>query len=295
MELENGFYTALGTPLDENGNIEEHSLRREIGNMIEAGARGLLLLGSMGMQISVVREECTRAAAIACDEVAGRVPLFVGVMDNSIRAVVERIEAMKSLPVFGVVLTPVYYFGMTPQGMRYFFTRVADASPFPLFLYDLPGATKIKLSYAVVAELQKHPNILGIKTADLNMILGLRQDPGVKKDFLTLYSGLDTVDVGAGNGVMRHLDGMFSCTPRNAREMEKCFAEGNIPGGKAHLNRILELRDLMISLDGQILMAYTVAMNLLGMPGCFAPDYEHPVDEKAKELIRAKLIEIGEL
>ena len=50
MELRNGFYTALGTPLDDSGRIIVKSLRKEIDQQIEAGASGLLLMGSMGMQ-----------------------------------------------------------------------------------------------------------------------------------------------------------------------------------------------------------------------------------------------------
>ena len=181
MKLDRGFYTALGTPLDADGRVLARSLCDEIERMTAAGTSGLLLLGSMGMQPAVAPDECAAAAKIAACQNAGRTPLFVGVMDNSIRAVCARIDALRGLPVDGVVLTPPYYYGVAPEALRNFYHSVADFSPFPVFLYDLPVTRDLVLTYPMVAQLQKHPNIRGIKTADLPMILELQTDAAVKR------------------------------------------------------------------------------------------------------------------
>ena len=76
-KLKAGFYTAIGTPLDAGGDIIESSLRRQIDMQIEAGASGLLLLGSRGMQAAVKIGAWAEAARIAADHVNGRVSLFV--------------------------------------------------------------------------------------------------------------------------------------------------------------------------------------------------------------------------
>ena len=104
-KLKAGFYTALGTPLDNDGNIIEASLRREIDMQIEAGASGLLLMGSMGIEAAIKLDAWANAAKIAVDAVAGRVPLFVGAMDNSIWRVKERLALLEELDIDGVVLT----------------------------------------------------------------------------------------------------------------------------------------------------------------------------------------------
>ena len=293
MKLDRGFYTALGTPLDADGRVLARSLCDEIERMTAAGTSGLLLLGSMGMQPAVAPDECAAAAKIAACQNAGRTPLFVGVMDNSIRAVCAHIDALRGLPVDGVVLTPPYYYGVAPEALRNFYHSVADFSPFPVFLYDLPVATKIKLTYPMVAQLQKHPNIRGIKTADLPMILELQTDAAVKKDFTAFYSGLDTVHVGVQNGVCRYLDGMFSCAPRTAQAMEGWFARGKPQEGLAELRGILSLRDTMASFG--IFSAYTAVMNLLGIPGRFATDYECEITPGQREILRSKLQALREL
>ncbi|MDO5566395.1 MAG: dihydrodipicolinate synthase family protein, partial [Planctomycetia bacterium] len=142
LELKEGFYTALGTPLDEQGNIVADSLTRQIEQQIIVGASGLLFLGSMGAQCSVRTDQCKVGAQVAAQAVAGRVPLFVGVMDNGVERVLERIADLEGLPLQGVVLTTPYYFICDPDSIVSYFTKIAARSPFPVYLYDLPVVTK---------------------------------------------------------------------------------------------------------------------------------------------------------
>lgn len=109
MEFKNGFYTALGTHLDENGNLVEASLRKHINQQIEAGALGLLLMGSMGIEAYIKNSAYAEIVRVAVDEVAGRLPLFVGAMDNSIVKVKEKIDMIKGAKIDGVVLTNPFY------------------------------------------------------------------------------------------------------------------------------------------------------------------------------------------
>ncbi len=111
MEMNKGFFTALGTPLDAFGRIDEASLRREIEMQIEAGVSGLLLMGTMGMLGCIpdgAYEPCVR---IACSQVAGRVPLLVGATDNSLMRVKDKLNILKRYPVCPTLMPP-YYFKM---------------------------------------------------------------------------------------------------------------------------------------------------------------------------------------
>lgn len=293
--LQEGFYTALGTPIDKDGSIVEESLRAEIEGQIAHGAAGMLLLGSMGMQPSIVKSECARAARIASDATAGRTALFVGVMDNSIRGVLERIEAMRGLELTGVVLTTPYYFKAdTAQLIRYF-NAVADVSPFPVYLYDLPVSVKQKITYPMLVELARHPNIMGVKTADIVMIMQIMLRGEVKNEFTPLYSGLDTFDVGYTHGIRHYLDGMFAAAPHNAEKMDERFRAGDFLGAKKYLDNILLLRDTMAKFDGQIFASFTWVMNQLGMDGFFEPDYSRPVSDEGRAVLSRMLRDVGEL
>ncbi len=293
MTTAQGFYTALGTPLDADGHVMLGSLTAQVERQIAAGASGLLLLGSMGMQPAVAPSETPRACGAAARAVKGQCPLFVGVMDNSVAGVMSRVDSLKGLPVDGVVLTTPFFLAAGRACVMRFFTEVASRSFAPVYLYDLPSATNIKITFDMALELSAHENIRGIKTADLPMILQL-MEAGVQPDrFAALYSGLDTVDVGYSQGVTRYLDGMFACTPKNTEAMQRLFAAGDIEGGAVHLKKILSLREMMIRYG--VFISFTYLMNLLGMPGSFMPDYSVPAGPEAKAALQSKLAEIGEI
>jgi 4-hydroxy-tetrahydrodipicolinate synthase len=101
MKLEKGFYTALGTPLDENGNLVAESLKRHIEQQIEAGASGLLLMGSMGIEAYIKNSTYAEVVKVGVEANNGRLPLFIGAMDNSIVKVIiiiyHRIKLLPSL------------------------------------------------------------------------------------------------------------------------------------------------------------------------------------------------------
>ena len=103
MELKKGFYTALGTPLDEEGNLVAASLEKHIEGQIEAGASGLLLMGSMGIEAYIKNSAYAEIVKVGAAANRGRLPMFVGVMDNSIVKVMEKIEMIGDAKIDGVV------------------------------------------------------------------------------------------------------------------------------------------------------------------------------------------------
>ena len=108
--MKNGFYTALGTPLTEDGKIIESALIKHIDNQIEAGASGLLLMGSMGIEPAITNAEYKKIVDIGISATKGRVPLFVGAMDNSIARVREKLEMIGTgKKIDGIVLTVPFH------------------------------------------------------------------------------------------------------------------------------------------------------------------------------------------
>ncbi|MBQ7363888.1 MAG: dihydrodipicolinate synthase family protein [Clostridia bacterium] len=293
-KLKAGFYTALGTPLDKDGNIIEESLRREIEMQIDAGASGLLLLGSMGIEESVKLSAWGEAARIAADAVNGRVSLFVGAMDNSVWRVKERLELLQGLNITGVVMTTPFYSTATDPELFRFFSAIADATEHPLYLYDLAVVTKVKINFPLVDKLIKAGKIAGIKTGDIVLA---RQLSYAYPDFEVLYSNIDAFDVALSfDGINKVLDGMFSCTPKNGKKFVEAYNAGDMKSAGVYLNNILKFRDCLLGYPGSALLyIFTIAMNLLGMEGIFCPDYKYDPKPELVEKVRAQLVEIGEL
>jgi 4-hydroxy-tetrahydrodipicolinate synthase len=292
--LRDGFYTALGTPLDKNGYLIESSFRQHLEDQISIGASGLLLLGSMGIQTCIRDKEYARIIRIASDAAAGRSPLFVGVMDNSIGRVKDRIKAAGGERLDGVVVTTPFYYMCNPLELQNFFSGIADVSKYPVYLYDLPGVTKTKITLDTVLSLMKDTRLAGIKTGDLTLARELKNHPERQPDFQVLFSGLELFDVAFTYGIRHNLDGMFCCTPKNTAKMYKYLKNGDVNQSIRHLDNILSLRKVFAATAG-IFPSFTAAMNLLGYEGNFSPDYCIPACENTIEKIESFMKSIGEL
>lgn len=289
-----GFVPALGTPLDAMGNLCAESLKKQINDQIEAGAVGLLCMGSMGIQACIRQEVCPQVAAAAVEAAAGRVPVFVGAMDTSIARAKERMAAMEDLDIAGFVFTAPYYSACNRQQMMNFFRQVAGATRHAILLYDLPGVTQSKITYDMVLELlQDVPNFAGIKSADQQMFRKLTLNPDIPKDFIMVYSGLDTFDIAYKWGIDKCLDGMCSCTPVNTGKLFRAMEAGDYESAAMYLNNIVALRDAFLGWD--LWPAFTTTMNLLGYEGDFGPDYGSPIKPEYVPQIRQMLEKIGEL
>ena len=289
-----GFVPALGTPLDQNGNLVKDSLRKQIEDQISAGAVGLLCMGSMGIQAFIRNDVYPQVVKAAVEAAAGRVPVYVGAMDTSIARAKERIAAVEELDIAGFVFTAPYYSPASRDQMMRFFKGIAAATKHQVLLYDLPGVTQCKITYDMVLELIRDvPNMAGIKSADLQMFRKLKLNPDVPESFIMVYSGLDTFDIAYKWGITNCLDGMLSCTPANTKKIFAAMAEGDYDTAAECLNRIVELRDFFVSHD--LWPSFTAAMNLLGYEGLFGPDYVAAVQATSVEEIRQEMNRIGEL
>lgn len=291
-KLQNGFYTALGTPIDEMGNLVPESLEKQIEMQIENDAAGLLLMGSMGIEAYLKNSTYADAVKVAVKAVRGRVPLFVGAMDNSIAKVMEKIALIGDAPIDGIVLTAPFYSAVNDEHAVNWFTMLADKSPYPIYIYDLAVVAKYKINMKVMSQLIGHKNIKGIKTADWEMIQAIgRKYPDA--DFACLYSGLDSFDYANILGISKNLDGMFACTPKNGRKMSECFNQKDYVGGRKYLDNILLLRDTMLKY--RLMPCFTHCMNLLGLEGNYHQDYFLPVSDEGKAKMKEIMYEIGEL
>ena len=290
--LQKGFYCALGTPLDCDGNIIKQSLDAHIESQIAAGASGLLLMGTMGMLGCIRSDQYRIAIEIAVKAVRNRVPLLVGAADNSIARVKERLDVLNNYDV-SIVLTAPYYFSMTQQTAMNYFKAAASLTDHPVYLYDHPFTARYKLTYADVVKLADVENIKGIKTGDAVLIKALHDTKGLKKDFTPIFSNSDLFTMGYTYGIHHFLDGIFACFPKTIQATQAAFNKGDFETGKANLNRMMKARDEMFVVG--IWPAFSYAMNLLGFEGLFCPDYEPELSEEQKDLVKSIMKTAGEV
>ena len=289
-----GFVPALGTPLDANGNLCQESYAAQIERMLEAGAVGLLSMGSMGQQAFISNDVCVEVAETAVKTAAGRVPVFVGAMDNSIKRAKARVASMEHLDVTAFVLTTPYYEVDTPEQVMTYIREVAKSTKHSIMLYDLPGVTNFKITYDMVCKMKKDiPNLLGIKSGDLVLHRKIRLNPELE-DLQTYFSNLDMFDIAFPWGIGSVLDGMFTCTPVNSKKLIEAMHAGDKAVAAEALDNITAFRDKMFGW-GDFWPAYNAAMNLLGWEGLHAPDWATYAKPEMVALVKAEMQRIGEL
>ena len=251
--------------------------------MIEAGAKGILCMGSMGKMASIRDKEYPKVAQICVDAVSRKTPVLMGVMDCSVSRVVDRIETLKDIEIDGVVATVPYYYKLNPPEIINFFQLLSKKSKYPVYIYDLPSVTQSPVTFEILATLADIPNIKGLKTANLGLILEMQRNSYRNDNFSVFYSGLDLFDVAIHSGIRKNLDGMFTCTPFNSKKLYENLEQDNLLNNSIYLNNILTLRNTF--LKENIFSAYSFAMQILGCPGNYQSDYDLPVSENLKEEI----------
>lgn len=165
-----GLGTALITPFMEDGTIDFQSLSAMIEHQVNGGVDYLVIMGTTSEAPTITHEEQDQIIAHVVKQVAGRVPLVLGVGGNSTAAVVQRLEELSErlLTDFAAILSVTPYYNRPQQeGLYLHFSAVAEASPVPVILYNVPKRTGVNLLPETTRRIyDAHPQkIMGIKEA----------------------------------------------------------------------------------------------------------------------------------
>lgn len=148
-----GVFTIMPTPFHENGAVDERSLRRLVDFQLDAGVRGLAILGFMGEAHKLTMAERRRVIEIVMDQVDGRAPVWVGVRAYGTTGCVEQAQEAEQLGAQAVFVAPV-----SVQNDRVLFQHyrtVAESIDIPVVIHDFPQAFGTIVSAEVVARLVK--------------------------------------------------------------------------------------------------------------------------------------------
>ena len=224
-----GLGVALITPFTANEAVDFAAVAKIVDNLIAGGVDYILVLGTTGETPTLTTDERKALIRFVRDRVAGRVKLMVGVGGNCTRDVVATLKKWDLSGYDAILSVNPYYNKPNQEGLYQHFKAIAEASPLPIMLYNIPGRTGINMTPETIARLANDfDNIFGVKEASGN----LKQMEQVKalapSDFL-LVSGDDglTVDVIklGGVGVISVLANAY---PAETKEVVELALAGNI-------------------------------------------------------------------
>uniref|UniRef100_UPI00404729CC 4-hydroxy-tetrahydrodipicolinate synthase n=1 Tax=Algoriphagus sp. TaxID=1872435 RepID=UPI00404729CC len=236
-----GTGVALVTPLLENQEIDFESLKHLIDHVIQGGVDYLVALGTTGESATLTKLEKAKVLKACVQYNNGRVPLMVGIGGNATQKLVEEIEETDFEGISGILSVSPYYNKPTQEGIIAHYRALAEVSPLPLLLYNIPGRTMSNITAETTLTLSQNPTIIGIKEASGNLEQCLQIALAKPKDFL-LLSGDDLltkpIQSLGGTGVISVLANALPAT-------FKQILEGDTASSLAATHSLVELNSLM--------------------------------------------------
>lgn len=186
-----GVSAAVTTPF-KNDEVDYESFEKHLIFLKEKSIQAFVINGTTGESSTLTQEEKKRTLEIALKVADGDLPVIAGTGTNNTRTSIEESLAAQELGVDGLLVITPYYNRTTQEGALKHFTTIADAVDLPIILYDVPARTGMTLAAETVAELSKHPNIVGLKDATGDLA-NLTRMLNLVDDNFAFYSGNDDI------------------------------------------------------------------------------------------------------
>jgi len=281
-----GTGVAIVTPFSD-GEIDYSALRIVVDHVISGGVDFIVALGSTGEAATISPSESRLVLDAIIDETKGRVPLVAGNFgSNNTRALVNQINGYSFDGIDAILSVSPSYSKPSQQGIYEHYTVVADASPVPVILYNVPSRTSSNISADTTIRLSKHSNIIGIKEAsgDLAQAKDIIRS-SAERFFVT--SGDDVLapamTLSGGVGVISVLANAY---PLEFSQMISHFVNGQSEQGKIIEDKLYNFHECMYS-EGNP-SGIKTAMEILGVCGA---DVRLPLTRVSSDLQR-KIVEL---
>lgn len=215
-----GTGVALVTPFKNDFSVDVEALTRIVNYVIDGGVEYLVVLGTTAESATLSAEEKELVIATIVKANAGRLPLVLGVGGNNTTKVIEELKTRDFSSFDAILSVSPYYNKPTQEGIYQHFKAVAEASPIPVILYNVPGRTASNMLPTTVARIANDcKNVIGIKEAAGDIVQALKLIQITPKDFLVI-SGDDMITLpmvlAGGAGVISVIGEGF---PRDFSEM----------------------------------------------------------------------------
>lgn len=263
MAIFRGAGVALVTPFDDDLKVNFDKLDELIEFQIANGTDSIIITGTTGEGSTLSMEEHAECIKFAVDRVKHRIPVIAGTGSNCTEEAVYLSKKADECGVDGLLVVTPYYNKATQNGLKKYFTEIADAVKAPLVLYNVPSRTGVNILPETAASLIKGvPNIVGMKDAAGNISQSLRMMSLVDGE-MELYSGNDDqivpiLSVG-GLGVISVLSNV---APAQTHAICQSWFDGDV---KKAAQLQLEALDLIDALFCEVNpIPVKTALNLMG-------------------------------
>ncbi|MBI4458516.1 MAG: 4-hydroxy-tetrahydrodipicolinate synthase [Acidobacteria bacterium] len=227
-----GCGTALVTPFQGDGSLDEAALRRLIRTQLAAGIDFLVPCGTTGESPVLTTEEHLRVVEITLEEARKKVPVVAGAGGNNTSRVCEMVRSLEHLGADAIVSVSPYYNKPPQEGLYRHYRAIAESTALPILIYNVPGRTGSNVEPATIARLSELSNIIGVKEASGNLTQVAEILLRVPESFLVI-SGDDSMTFPimsmGGCGVISVVSNVL---PQEMAEMASLCNRGDFPSAR---------------------------------------------------------------
>ncbi len=288
-----GVYTPLATPFAADGSLDERGLTANVERYLRSPLTGLVVLGSNGEAPQLDDVEADRAIAVVRAAMPKGRPLLAGTGRESTRATIAATRRAADLGVdAALVRTPAFYKGqMTTDAFVRHYTQVADHSPVPVLLYNVTIYTGVNLLPDAIATLSTHPNIVGIKETNSDMVQFGEYLSRAQQGFTVLAGSGATYYSALALGAHGAILAVGGVAPELCMNMFKAAADGRLAEARAMQQQLAPLARLVGTAHG--VPGLKAALDMLGFAGGVPRPPLMPAGATAIAAIREQLIALN--
>ena len=288
-----GIYTPLATPFAADGSLDERGLTANVEHYLQTPLTGLVVLGSNGEAPQLDEAEADRAIAVVRAAMPKGRPLLAGTGRESTRATIAATRRAADLGADAVLVrTPAFYKGqMTTEAFVRHYTQVADQSPVPVLLYNVTIYTGVNLLPDAIAALSAHPNIVGIKETNSDMVQFGEYLSRAQEGFTVLAGSGATYYSALALGAHGAILAVGGVAPDLCMNIFTAVADGRFAEARAMQRRLAPLARLVGTAHG--VPGLKAALDLLGFVGGAPRPPLLPAGAAAIDAIREQLIALN--
>jgi len=287
-----GTGVALVTPFKENGQVDFEGLKKVIDHTIRGKVEYLVSLGTTGESATLTKDEKIKVLDFTIETVKGRVPLVAGFGGNNTNEVIESIKHFHFKGIDAILSVSPYYNKPAQEGIYRHFRAIAEASPVPVILYNVPSRTASNIQAQTTLRIAHDAkNIIGIKEAsgDFQQIMTILRD---KPDDFFVVSGDDAITFPL---VFLGCDGVISVVanafPKEFSEMVRAALNYDVIRARNLHYKLLEIISLLFR-EGSP-GGVKCALELLGICGSDVRLPLAPVSENLKKEVQSAILALS--
>ncbi|HYG37789.1 MAG TPA: 4-hydroxy-tetrahydrodipicolinate synthase [Cytophagales bacterium] len=258
-----GTGVALVTPFTEKGAIDYEALAKVLEYTAQGGVDYYTVLGTTGESVTLGKKEKQELIRFVVNNNTKKLPILLGIGGNNTQEILESLSELNADGIDAILSVSPYYNKPSQEGIYQHYTKIADNSPLPVILYNVPGRTSSNVSSATTLRLAAHSNIIGIKEACSDLVQSMEIAKSKPSDFL-LISGDDVLTLPiiavGGEGVISVAANAF---PKKFTHMVKSCLDADFKEASRSLFEFLEINPLLYSESNPV--GVKAALSYLGV------------------------------